>query len=68
MSQIKVVKVGGMSCSHCERALERALSQVVGVEAARADHQKGEVTLTIGAPVPDAALSEAITNAGYRPE
>lgn len=62
MSQI-TLKVEGMSCNHCKAAVEKALKDVAGVEAAQVDLAKKEVVVTGAAP--KEALVEAIEDAGY---
>lgn len=62
MSQM-TLKVEGMSCNHCKAAVEKALKNVAGVEAAEVDLAKKEVVVTGAAP--REALVEAIEDAGY---
>jgi copper chaperone len=61
------LKVSGMTCGHCERAVERALAQVPGVErVVRVDRQRGEAEV---AGTADAgALVAAIEEEGYAAE
>ena len=39
------LKVDGMTCAHCARAVEKALKGVDGVSAAEADYASGSVTI-----------------------
>ena len=58
-----VIGVGGMMCSHCTAAVEKACLRVPGVETAVADLEAKNVTVTGDADV--AALKKAIVDAGY---
>jgi copper chaperone len=58
------LKVDGMTCDHCVKAVTRAASGTPGVEKVRSvDLKSGEVLLD-GSPDP-AALVRAIAAAGY---
>ncbi len=60
--------VKGMTCGGCERAVERALSQVDGVISAKASMQEERVAVTYDADLTDAEkLRRAIAEAGYTP-
>ncbi|OPZ74542.1 MAG: Copper chaperone CopZ [Firmicutes bacterium ADurb.Bin456] len=62
MEEIKLF-VEGMSCSHCQRAVEKALKEIKGVEKVQVDLGKKEVVVT-GSAARD-KLAEAIVEAGY---
>lgn len=57
--------IAGMTCPACERALERALSRVEGVQSARADYAKNEIRVDYDLPCHEDALRAAIHAAGY---
>lgn len=59
------MRVAGMTCQHCVRAIEAALQDVPGVRSVSVDLAGGIVTAT-GA-VDAGALRAAITKAGYEP-
>lgn len=59
------LNVAGMMCPHCEKHVTAALLAVAGVTDCKADHKTDTVTLTLSAPVADAALQAAVTAAGY---
>ena len=65
------IRVSGMTCPNCERAVEKALSAVPGVASSRASFSSGWVEITpLSAcdQVPSrASLEEAIRQAGYQP-
>jgi len=56
--------VKGMTCEGCERALQRALSAVAGVEAVRPDYVTGRVELE-GAAARVESLQRAVEDAGF---
>ena len=56
--------VPGMSCGHCEVAVESELREVPGVESVGVDLDTKLVTVR-GADLDDAALRAAIEEAGY---
>lgn len=55
----------GMTCSGCERALERAVSRIEGVRSVRADHQKGLLEAEYEAPCTEELITQAVEKAGY---
>ena len=67
MSEIvKVLKIEGMSCSHCERAVKNALSELSGVVEATVDLEGKTATVTFEENnVSKAELIAAIEEAGY---
>jgi len=55
-----------MTCEHCARAVRDEVGKIPGVSAVDVDVAAGKVRVT-GSPVPgDAALREAVTEAGYQ--
>lgn len=60
------LKVEGMSCGHCQAAVEKALKGVAGVQSAEVDLASKTVTVVYdpGQTGQD-ALKTAVTNAGY---
>ncbi len=60
---ITVIGVGGMMCSHCTAAVEKACMSVPGVESAAANLEEKNVTVTGDADVE--ALKQAIRDADY---
>lgn len=63
----KVLKISGMSCSHCEKAVTDALQGLEGVESVRVDLQAGTATVTYDPAVAtEAAMREAVEEAGYQ--
>ncbi len=59
------IVVSGMSCEHCAKAVRAEVSALAGVTGVEVDVAAGKVRVT-GEPLPgDAALREAIEEAGY---
>jgi copper chaperone CopZ len=56
------LRVKGMSCTHCEMRVKKALEAVEGVESAKANHKTGRATVTLkpGAKVDKQALVDAV--------
>ena len=59
----RTITVDGMSCGHCEQAVEEALEELEGVARATADREAGEATIE-GSAEPD-RLVAAVEEAGY---
>lgn len=59
------IVVSGMSCEHCANAVRAEVGALAGVTGVEVDVAAGKVLVT-GEPLPgDAALREAIEEAGY---
>ncbi|MEG1596466.1 MAG: heavy metal translocating P-type ATPase [Lachnospiraceae bacterium] len=65
MEEKVVVKIQGMMCEHCQKRVETVLNAMEGVRAAVNLEAKTAV-LQLCVPVTDAALTKAITDAGYQ--
>jgi Cu+-exporting ATPase len=63
----KVMTVEGMSCMHCAAAVEKALKAVAGVRDAKVNLEEKTATITLEGDIADAALMEAVQEAGYEP-
>jgi copper chaperone len=60
-------QVVGMTCGHCVNAVTGELTDsVAGVSAVNIDLPTGQVVLTSDGPVTEAAVSAAVTEAGYQ--
>ena len=60
---VTTVRINGMSCSHCVRAVFTSLAGVPGV--ARADVSIGQAVIEHDGTVTPEAIREAISIAGY---
>lgn len=58
------LKITGMTCSHCQNAVEQALKSVEGVEAVQVDLANG--TARVAGDAPTAALVTAVEEEGYK--
>jgi copper chaperone CopZ len=56
--------VPGVSCAHCQRAIEDEVSQVQGVDSVEVDLDAKTVTVS-GDPLDEVAIVAAIDEAGY---
>ena len=61
----KTMKIEGMMCAHCKMRVEKALAAVPGVSGAKVDLEKKQAVVTLTGEVSDAALTKAVTDAGY---
>lgn len=57
------IKIGGMTCSHCQRAVEQAIARVKGVDRVDVDLAIGKAIVVGNAR--DAALIAAVEDEGY---
>lgn len=57
------IQIEGMTCQHCQRAVQEALAEVPGVESVRVDLETGSAWVD-GAAKPD-QVREAVLEAGY---
>lgn len=57
--------IEGMTCSGCERTLEKSVSRLEGVQSVRADCQKGLLEAAYQLPCTREAVREAVEKAGY---
>lgn len=63
----KVLRISGMSCTHCKAAVEKALSSVFGVESVEVDLSEGCAYVSCGHIVQDDTLMTVVEKAGYEP-
>lgn len=62
-SPSKTFRVTGMSCGHCEAAVQTQVAQLAGVDNVTADASAG--TLTVVGTIDEQALAAAVAHAGY---
>lgn len=60
-----VLTVSGMSCQHCVRAVQKALTALEGVQQASVDLDSKKVTVESTQKVEPSVLAAAIEDAGY---
>ena len=61
----KTVRIEGMMCSHCEAHVKKALEALGGVTVAEVSHEKGTAIVSMTENVDNAAITAAVTDAGY---
>ncbi|RMF88482.1 MAG: hypothetical protein D6739_00035, partial [Nitrospirae bacterium] len=59
------VKIEGMSCGHCERAVAQAAERVDGVRALSVSHERGEAELEVVPGADLARVAAEIAEEGY---
>ena len=57
--------VTGMTCGHCVASVTEEVREVPGVTELDVDLASGTLTVTSDQPVDDAAVREAVAEAGY---
>lgn len=68
MEDVKI-KVKGMMCGHCDKAVHDAASSVIGVTRASVDLKKGEVKVSYDTSATDIdTIKKAIADTGYEVE
>ena len=64
-----VLKVTGMTCGHCEKAVSNALRSVTGVSDARVELRNGRAVIEFDEEqTSPGALATAVMNEGYMAE
>jgi copper chaperone CopZ len=58
--------VTGMTCAHCVRAVTEEVRRIKGVSEVMVDLPTGALTISSAAPIDEAAVAEAVEEAGYR--
>lgn len=66
MSKTVELKIEGMSCTHCEMRVKKALEMVEGVLNAKVDHKKGIAIINLKNQVTHEKLAAAVADAGYQ--
>jgi copper chaperone len=62
---MKTLRIKGMSCQHCVKAVKKALEEIDGVTEVTVDLAKGEAAFEETRPVDEAVVKEKIQKAGY---
>jgi len=62
---MRTIKVNGMSCQHCAKAVTKALEEIQGVSGVNIDLSNGLVSFEEDHPVDMNTLQEKIKKAGY---
>ncbi|CCG46804.1 copper chaperone CopZ [Halobacillus halophilus DSM 2266] len=59
------IKVEGMTCEHCEKAVTGALKELDGVEEVQVDLATGNVEVSTSKEVSREAMADTIEDQGY---
>jgi copper chaperone len=59
------VKIKGMSCQHCVKAVKKALEEIEGISNVVVDLSTGEAAFDAAGPVDRDLIGEKIRKAGY---
>jgi copper chaperone len=65
MEDMRTLKIKGMSCQHCVKAVSKVLGEIEGIEDVNVDLARGEATFTEVKPVDPELLRERLRKAGY---
>ena len=66
MSQTRTYTVTGMTCGHCVASVTEEVQEIPGVTDVAVVLETGAVTVTGDDSVDDAAVREAVEEAGYQ--
>jgi copper chaperone CopZ len=58
--------VTGMTCEHCLRAVTEEVRRIEGVSEVTVDLPTGALTISSPGPIEEAAVAEAVEEAGYQ--
>ena len=61
----KTMKIEGMMCEHCEKAVTTALGGVEGVASVKADAKAGTAVVSMKPGTDEEAIKAAVAKAGY---
>lgn len=65
-SKKESLAVNGMSCSHCEQAVEEGVGEISGVNRVKANHKKAQVQVFYKDEAPDLrVVREKILELGF---
>ena len=59
------VRIEGMMCEHCERAIKTALEALPFIETAEASHETGTAVITLSGLLDEAAVKKAVEDEDY---
>ncbi len=62
----KTMKIEGMMCGHCEKAVRTALEAVDGVVRADVSHETGTAVVELSSDVNDSVLKKAVEDKDYK--
>lgn len=59
------IKVSGMKCEHCKKAVKKALLAMEGVDSVEVDLDTGITSISASKDIPMDKIKRAIRDAGY---
>lgn len=59
-------RVSGMTCAHCEAAVQTEVAQIPGVEGVAVSADAGRLVVTSSVPIDADAVLGAVDEAGYQ--
>ncbi len=62
----KTIKIDGMHCHHCKMRVEKALKALNGVTSAVVNLEAKTADIESSSEINDAAIAEAIDDAGFK--
>ena len=62
----KTIKIDGMHCNHCKMRVEKALKALNGVTSAVVNLEAKTADIESTSEINDAAIAEAIDDAGFK--
>ena len=62
---VATYEVKGMTCQHCVNAVSGEIAKLDGVTDVSVDLDSGKVDVTSNAPLDEAAVRDAVDEAGY---
>jgi len=64
---METIKIKGMSCQHCVKAVTQVLGLIPGLKNVKVDLGKGEATFENSQKVSREEIRKAVEDAGYQP-
>lgn len=61
----KTMKIEGMTCTHCEARVKKALEALDQVESAQVSHEAGTAVVTLSGEVANDVLKKAVEDQDY---
>jgi copper chaperone len=62
---MRTIKIKGMSCQHCVKAVTKALSEIAGIKGVQVDLARGEAAFDEARPIDQELLRERVKQAGF---
>lgn len=66
--KVLTIMIEGMSCEHCKKALETAISQLEGVNSVEVDLDRNLAEIEVEDESAEQRIRQTIADAGYKPQ